>query len=160
MISNDEEIDQLAEKVLATIEQTNSKELDSQSEVMAILHLTDPHRAKRLLQHMDNASNKSERDVGKKALVKALLMSTWLQRLYFVIRAFIMSVLSAAITFAFIFIFGSINLPLEIVLGVFSFVFSLVVSRLFDNQLVKLTRKIIEFLGNHKGVRSFIINHL
>jgi hypothetical protein len=160
MISTDEEIDQLAEKVLATIETTSSKGLDSSGEVTEILHLTDPHRAKKLLQHMDSASNKSERDLGKKALVKALLMSTWLQRLYFVIWSFIMSILGAAITFLFIFVFGSINLPLEIVLGAVSFVFALVVSRLFDNQLVKLTQNIIEFLGNHKSIRSFIINHL
>jgi hypothetical protein len=160
MTSSDAEIDELAEKVLATIEQTSSKELDSSAEVSAILHLTDPHRAKRLLQHMDNLSSKSERDVGKKALVKALLMSTWLQRLYFVIRSFIMGILSAALTFGFILVFGAINLPLEIILGIVSFVFALTVSRLFDEQLVKLTRSIIEFLGNHKSIRNFIINHL
>lgn len=160
MSSSDIEIDELAESVLATIEGTSSKQLDSSAEVTAILHLTDPHHAKQLLQHMDSAINKSERNVGKKALVKALLLSTWLGRLYFVIRAFIMSILSAVITFTFIFIFGAINLPLEIVLGIVSFVFSLIVSRLFDNQLVKLTRNIIDFLSNHKSIRSFIINHL
>jgi hypothetical protein len=160
MSSSDQEIDELADKVLAAIEQTSSKELDSTAEITTILHLTDPHHAKRLLQHMDNASTKPERNLGKKALVKALLMSTWLGRLYFVIRVLIMSILSAIITFAFIFIFGAINLPLEIVLGAFSFIVSLVVSRLFDNQLVKATQSIIGFLSNHKGIRSFIINHL
>ena len=160
MSSIDAEVDQLAEKVLATIETASSKELDSSTEITEILHLTDPHRAKKLLMHMDNVSSKSERDVSKKALVKALLMSTWLQRLYFVVRSFIMGILSAALTFAFIFAFGSINLPLGVILGIFSFVFALVVSRLFDGQLVKLTRNIIEFLGKHKSVRRFVINHL
>jgi hypothetical protein len=87
-------------------------------------------------------------------------MSTWLQRLYFVIRSFIMGIMSAALTFAFIVVFGSINLPLGIILGIVSFIFALTVSRLFDGQLVKLTRKIIDFLGEHKSVRNFIINHL
>lgn len=160
MSSIDAEVDQLAEKVLATIETASSKDLDSSTEITEILHLTDPHRAKQLLMHMDNVSSKSERDVSKKALVKALLMSTWLQRLYFVVRSFIMGILSAALTFAFIFAFGSINLPLGIILGIVSFVFALVVSRLFDGQLVKLTRNIIEFLGEHKSLRSFVINHL
>ena len=156
----DAEVDQLAEKVLATIETASSKDLDSSTEITEILHLTDPRRAKKLLMNMDKGSSKSERDISKKALVKALLMSTWLQRLYFVVRSFIMGILSAALTFAFIFAFGSINLPLGVILGIVSFVFALVVSRLFDGQLVRLTRNIIKFLGKHKSVRSFVINHL
>ena len=160
MTSSDAEIDQLAEKVLASIEKASSKELESSSEVSEILHLTDARHAKKLLQHIDSAQTKSERSIGKTALVKALLMSTWLQRLYFVVRSLIMGILSALLTFAFILIFGSINLPLEIILGGFSFVFALVVSRLFDEQLVRLTRNIIEFLGNHRTVRNFIIRHL
>ncbi len=156
----DAEVDQLAEDILVTIEKANSKELDSTTEVTEILHLTDPHRAKKLLQHLDNASSQHERDLGKKALVKALLISTWLQRLYFVLRAFVMSVLSAALTFSFILVFGAINFSLAVVLGIVSFVFSLMVSRLFDEELVKLTRNIVEFLGDHKSLRSFIIKHL
>ena len=160
MSSVDEEVDDLAEKVLATIEQASSKQLTSSSEITEILHLTDVRHAKKLLQHMDNASSESERNVGKKALVKALLLSTWLQRLYFVIRSFTMGILGAVITFSFILIFGSINLPLEVVLGAFSFIFSLVISRLFDEQLVKLTKNIIQFLSNHKTIRTFMIKHL
>lgn len=160
MSSLDKEVDDLAEKLVTTIEQANPKELESSAEISEILHLTEPRHAKKLLQHMDDVPSQSERNVGKKALVKALLMATWLQRLYFVIRALIMSLLSAAITFAFIIVLGSINLPVEIVVGIFSFIFSLVVSRLFDEQMVKLTRNIIEFLSNHKAIRDFIINHL
>ncbi len=156
----DAEVDQLAENILVTIEKANSKELDSTTEVTEILHLTDPHRAKKLLRHLDNASSQHERDLGKKALVKALLISTWLQRLYFVLRAFVMSVLSAALTFSFILVFGAINFSLAVVLGIVSFVFSLMVSRLFDEELVKLTRNIVEFLADHKSLRSFIIKHL
>jgi hypothetical protein len=108
---------------------------------------------------MENASTSKERDVGKKAVIRALLLSTWLQRLYFVIRSFIMGILSAALTFGFIFVFGSINLYLGIFLGVFSFVFSLVVSRLLDPQIVKATKKIVEFLSRHKALRNFVLNH-
>jgi len=46
MSSIDAEVDQLAEKVLATIETASSKDLDSSTEITEILHLTDPHRAK------------------------------------------------------------------------------------------------------------------
>ena len=159
MSSLDGEINDVAEKILSTIEQTNSKNLESSAEVTAILHLIDVQRAKKLLQHMDNVSTRSERNVGKMALVRALLLSTWLQRLYFVIRSFIMGLLSASLTFSFILLFGSIGFTLEIVLGIFSFVFALAVSRLFDEQLVMLTRKIITFLSDHRKLRNFIINH-
>jgi hypothetical protein len=39
------------------------------------------------------------------------------------------------------------------------FVFSLVITRLFDAQLTKATKKIIEIMANHRIVRDFIMNH-
>jgi hypothetical protein len=39
-------------------------------------------------------------------------------------------------------------------------VFSLVISRLFDTQIVSLTKYIIVFLGKHQQIRNLIINHL
>lgn len=155
----DGEADEIAEKILSIIEHASSKELASSTEIAEILHLTDARHAKKLLQHMDNVSTQSERNVGKVAVIKALLMSTWLQRLYFVARSAIMGILSATITFSFIFVFGSINSSLQIILGIVSFAFALTVSRLFDQEIVKLTKTIIEFLSNHRSLRAFIINH-
>jgi hypothetical protein len=154
------EIDELSEKIMSEIEKASSKELAESDEITKILHLTDPRHAKKLLQHMENASTRPEREIGKKAVVRALLVSTWLQRLYFIIRSFMMGILSAAISFGFILFFGSLNLFLGIFVGIFSFVFSLVVSRLFDNQIVKATKKIVAFLSNHKNLRNFVLNHL
>jgi hypothetical protein len=108
---------------------------------------------------MDEATTRSERDVGKKAVIKALLLSTWLQRLYFVVRSLIMGLMSASVTFLFVLYFGSINVRLQVVLGMFTFVFSLTASRLFDVQIVKATKKIVDFLGNHKSLRDFVLNH-
>jgi hypothetical protein len=108
---------------------------------------------------MDEAKTRSERDVGKKAVIKALLVSTYHQRLYFIIRSAIMGLISASITFGFIVVFGSINFTLEIGLGVFAFVISLTVSRLFDVQIVKITKNILLFLGDHKGLRDFVLKH-
>ena len=161
MSSNAEkEIDEISEEIMSEIEKTSSKELAESDEITKILHLTDPRHAKKLLQHMENASSRSEREIGKKAVIRALLVSTWLQRLYFVIRSFMMGILSAAISFGFILVFGSLNLFLGIFVGIFSFTFSLVVSRLFDNQIVKATKKIVAFLSNHKNLRNFVLNHL
>jgi hypothetical protein len=41
----------------------------------------------------------------------------------------------------------------------FTFVFSLAVSRLFDVQIVKATKNIVAFLGNHKSLGNFVLNH-
>ena len=161
MSSLDQEINAIAERVLKVIEQARSNELESSSEIAEILHLTDVHDTRKLLRDIDRVSTQPEgADVGKRALIKALLLTTWLHRLYFVIRAFIMGMLSALPPLIFILVLGSINLPLAIVLGIVSFVFALVVSRLLDRQLVGLTRRIIGFLANHRSLRSFIINHL
>ena len=110
----DEDVDEIAQKIMSKIEHTSSKELAESDEMIEILHLTTVHHAKTLLQHMDEAPTQPERDVGKKAVIKALLLSTWLQRLYFIIRSFIMGILSASVTFLFILYFGSINIRLQV----------------------------------------------
>jgi flagellar biosynthesis protein FlhB len=155
----DEEIDEIAQKILLKIEHASSRELAESDEMIKILHLTNAHHAKTLLQHMDEATTRSERDVGKKAVIKALLLSTWHQRLYFIVRSMIMGILSASVTFLFVLYFGSINIRLQAILGIFTFMFSLTASRLFDVQIVKATKKIVAFLGNHKSLRDFILNH-
>jgi hypothetical protein len=155
----DAEIDDIAQKIIDEIEHKSSKDLAESEELMKILHLTNVHHAKTLLQHADETSTQSNREIGRKAVIKALLISTWLQRLYFVIRSFIMGIVSATITFGFVLYFGSINLPAEIVLGVFAFVFSLAASRLLDVQIVKVTKGVVAFLGSHKSLRNFILNH-
>ena len=155
----DEEVDEIAQKIMSKIEHTSSKELAESAEIIKILHLTNVNHAKTLLQHMNEAPTRSERDVGKKAVIEALLLSTWHQRLYFIIRSVIMGILSASVTFLFILYFGSINIRLQVVLGMFTFVFSLAVSRLLDVQIVKVTKKVVAFLGNHKSLRDFVLNH-
>jgi hypothetical protein len=156
---SDQEIEEIALKIMTEIEHKNSKQLAESDEMIKILHLTNMHHAKTLLLHEDESPTHSERSIGKRAVIKALLISTWYQRLYFIIRAFIMGILGSTISFGFVLYFGSINLPLEIVLGVFSFVFSLAVSRLLDVQIVKATKIVVAFLSQHKGLRDFVLNH-
>jgi len=155
----DQKVDEIAQKIMTEIEGKSSKELEESDEMIRILHLTNVHHAKTLLQHMDEAPTKAERDVGKQAVIRALLVSTWHQRLYFIVRSFIMGILGALLTLTFVLIFGSINLLLEIPLGMFSFVFTLAASRLLDVQIVKATRMIVDFLGNHGSLRDFVLNH-
>ena len=158
--SLDKQIEEISQGILTTIEQTKMKDLSTDSEVTKILHLTDVHHAKKLVEHIDKASTQAERNVGKIAVIKALLLSSWLQRLYFVIRSIIMGILSSILYLVFIFALGSINFFSGIALGIFSFAFSLVISRLFDKQIVKITKGVVNILGKHQRLRDLVINHL
>ena len=126
----DQEVDEIAQKIMTEVEHAKSTELANSTEMIKILHLTNTRNAKALLEHANEAPTKLERDVGKRAVVKALLVSTWHTRLYFIIRSFIMGLLGASLTLVFVLIFHSLTLALEIPLGVFSFIFSLAISRL------------------------------
>jgi len=156
---SDQEVDTLAEKIVSEVEHAKSADLAESKEMSKILHLTNTRHAKTLLDHAAEAPSKRERDVGKRAVVKALLVSTWRSRLYFIIRSIIMGLLGVLPTFAFILIFHSITLILEIPLGIFTFVYSLAVSRLLDVQIVRATQLIVNYLGRHEALRNFIINH-
>jgi hypothetical protein len=155
----DPEVDELAQKIMAEIEHTKSEDLANSDEMIKILHLTNTHNAKMLLEHTKEASTEHERDLGKRAVIEALIVSTWHTRLYFIIRSFIMGLMGASMAFFFVLIFHSLTLTLEIPLGIFSFVFSLVVSRLLDVPIVKVTKAITGYLSVHKGLRNFILNH-
>ncbi|MGA2682924.1 MAG: hypothetical protein ABSF44_14120 [Candidatus Bathyarchaeia archaeon] len=155
----DQQVDEIAQKIIVEVEHAKSKDLAGSDEMIKILHLTNTHSAKALLEHAEEAPTQHERNVGKKAVVEALLVSTWHTRLYFIIRSFIMGLLSASLTIVFVLIFHSITLALDIPLGIFSFVFSLAVSRLLDVQIVKATKAITDYLSTHNSLRSFILNH-
>jgi hypothetical protein len=155
----DQEVDEISQKIMTEVEHAKSRELADSDEMIKILHLTNTRNAKALLEHAEEAPTKRERDIGKKAVVKALLVSTWHTRLYFIIRSFIMGLLSASLTLLFVLIFHSITLALEIPLGIFSFIFSLAASRLLDVQIVKATKIITDYLSNHQSLRNFILNH-
>jgi len=146
------ELEEITQRIMDGLEKGSD-------EASKTLHLTDVRQAKKLLDLMDKASTKSERDTGKRALVQELVLTTWMQRLYFIIRSFIMGLISAGISAIFILYFGSINVTLGLVLGIGGFVLSLIISRLFDAQIVKLTTTIVSFLNGHKSLRNFMISH-
>ena len=82
------------------------------------------------------------------------------QRLYFVVRSVLMSLISAVIYFLVVLYFGAINAVQAAFLGVFVFVVALVVSRLFDKQIVTASKKIISFLNKYKKIRTFVLKRL
>src|SRR4030042_2946696 len=146
----DAEIDQIAQRILSEFESAKAKDLSDARYARKILHLADIHYAKRLLQQIVTVQGSgTESEIEKRAVIKVLLFSTWLQRLYFIIRSIIMGLTSAAVTFLFIWSVGTINATTGIVIGIFVFALSLLATRLFDVQLTQGTKKIVEIMASH-----------
>jgi len=162
VIRVDAEIDEIAQRILLELENASSKDLSDAHYAKMMLHLSDIHYAKRVLQQIGSVTKHSSgaaSEIEKRAVIKVLLFSTWLQRLYFIIRSFLMGQMGAVATFLFIWYVGSIDAITGFVFGIFVFVFSLVITRLFDAQITKATKKIVEIMASHRTVRDFIMNH-
>ena len=154
----DAEIDEISQRVLLELEGAKSKDLSDVLYAKKIFHLSDIHYAKRVLQQIEQITL-AESKIEKRAVIKVLLFSTWLQRLYFIIRAYIMGLIGSVVTFLFIWYVGKIDAVTGYIFGIFVFVICLVITRLFDAQITQGTKKIIELLASHRTVRDFIMNH-
>jgi hypothetical protein len=153
-------IDEIAQRILLELESASCTDLSDIRYARKVLHLADIHYAKKVLQQIGTKQGReSEREIEKRAVIKVLLFSTWLHRLYFIIRSSIMGLIGAAVTFLLILSVGSINAFTGIVFGIFVFALSLAVTRFFDVQLTQATRKIVEIMASHKTTRDFIMNH-
>jgi ABC-type transport system involved in cytochrome bd biosynthesis fused ATPase/permease subunit len=96
----------------------------------------------------------------RRAMKAVLVESVQTQRLYFVVRSVLMSLISALIYFIVVLYLGAINAFQAAFLGAFVFVAALVVSRLFDKQIVKVSKKIIRFLNKYRRIRTFVLKRL
>jgi hypothetical protein len=153
-------IDEIAQRILLELEGASCTDLSDVRYAKKILHLADINYAKRVLQQIaTKQSSGSESEIEKRAVIKVLLFSTWLQRLYFIIRSAIMGLIGAVVTFLFIWSLGTINATTGIVFGIFVFALSLVITRLFDVQLTQVTKQIVEIMAGHRIIRDFIMNH-
>ena len=155
----DAEIDEISKRILLELESASSTDLSDARYAKMMLRLSDAHYAKGVLQKIGGDKSGAENELEKRAVIKVLLFSTWLQRLYFVIRSFLMGLISAAVTYLIIWYLGSINVIESIVIGTFAFVFSLAVTRLFDTQITQATKKIVELMTSHRAIRDFIMKH-
>lgn len=93
----------------------------------------------------------------KSTIIDLFKTSVKTQRLYFVLRSIFMGLISALITFTVILYLGNINFMQSFFLGIFVFIFSLMFSRLFDNQIVSISIKIIDFLEKHNRLKTVIL---
>jgi len=96
----------------------------------------------------------------QKAVIGVLVECVQTQRLYFVIRSVIMGLLGSLIYFLVVLYLGAIDATQAVLLGIFVFITSLVVSRLFDKQVVKVSKKIVSLLNKNKQLRKFVLKRL
>ena len=155
----DAEIDEISKRILLELESASSTDLSDARYAKMMLRLSDAHYAKGVLQKIGGDKSGAENELEKRAVIKVLLFSTWLQRLYFIIRSFLMGLISAAVTYLIVWYLGSINVIGSIIIGTFVFVLSLVVTRIFDTQITQATKKVVELMANHRGIRDFIMKH-
>jgi ABC-type transport system involved in cytochrome bd biosynthesis fused ATPase/permease subunit len=111
-----------------------------------------------LAEESDDANSQLART--RRAMSVVLVESVQTQRLYFVVRSVLMSFISALIYFIVVLYFGTIDAVQAAVLGVFVFIVALVVSRLFDKQIVTVSKKIIRFLNKYRKTRTFVLKRL
>jgi VIT1/CCC1 family predicted Fe2+/Mn2+ transporter len=156
----DNEITEISQRIMEELETASSKDLSEAKYAKKILQLSDLHYTKSIFHELESVPSGADRVIEKRAVIKALLLSTWLQRLYFIIRSALMSVLAMVVTFFYVSFFGQIGVVLAVVMGVLIFIAGLIVTRLFDIQTVKATKYIVRGLANHKQIREFIMNHL
>ncbi|MGA1974988.1 MAG: hypothetical protein ABSG92_05070 [Conexivisphaerales archaeon] len=155
----DDEIGAMAQRIQSELETAKSWDLSASLYAKKALLLSDLENTKGVLLEIQTASLGEKTDVERRVIIKALLYSTRLQRLYFIVRASIMGLIGAAITIAATALLGTINVYEVMALGILSFVLSLIMSRYFDPQVVRATRSIISHLANHQGIRDFIMGH-
>ena len=159
IIKTNDEIDKIAQRILLELESASSTDLSDARYAKMMLRISDARYAKGVLQKIGGDKSGAETELEKRAMIKVLLFSTWLQRLYFIIRSFLMGLVSAAVTYLIIWYLGSINVIGSIIIGTFVFIFSLAVTRLFDTQITQATKKIVELMAGHRLIRDFIMKH-
>ncbi len=155
----DAEIDEISQRILLELESASSADLSDARYAKMMLRLSDAHYAKGVLLKISGDKSGAENELEKRAVIKVLLFSTWLHRLYFIIRSFLMGIISAAVTYLIVWYLGSINVIGSIIIGTFVFVLSLAVTRIFDTQITHATKKIVELMSSHRAIRDFIMKH-
>jgi len=155
----DDNITEISQRIMVELETASSTDLSDVKYAKKILQLSDLDYTKNLFHEIESVPSGAKSVIEKRAVIKALLLSTWLQRLYFIIRAALMSILGGAVTFFYVSFFGQIGVVLAVVMGVLIFIVGLIVTRLFDTQIVKATKYIVRRLSYHKKIREFIMNH-
>jgi hypothetical protein len=96
----------------------------------------------------------------KEAIMNVVSASVCMQRLYFIIRSSIMGVITGLLTYSLISIFLITDFFALVLLGLFTFAVSLLLSRLLDAQIITVSNIILRYLDKFERTRAFILNRL
>ena len=80
-------------------------------------------------------------------------------RLYFIIKSWVMSEIGGRLFLASVMILGSVNFIQSLVIGMIIFVGSLIISRFFDSVIDKVVVKTLNFLNKRNRVKGFILKY-
>ena len=159
-IGKDKRIDEIAQMILTELQDDTTADAANSTFAKTISQLADVKYIKRMLNDADGEGRKLDCDIEKRAVVKGLILMTWLQRLYSTIRSFLLAIVAAIIFLPIILVFGSLNLVQNIIITIPIFISGLVITRLLDTQIIKVTKKTIKFLSRHKKLRHFVMDNL
>ncbi len=115
----------------------------------------DPLLMKAILEQIVGEDAETRRNTA----VKALLVFTWTQRLYFIVRSALMGVLGAGITGGIVIFLGEVNALQVAAISVVSFVVTLALTRLIDANLTNTSRRIVALLNRHRQLRGLILDN-
>jgi hypothetical protein len=141
--------DELVEKVLRELEDELAAKVYSKD-------IVDCACASTVINQVDT---REEKEKIKKDITKAFVVSSWTQRIYFVVRSVIMTILGAIITLAVFWQLRTINVIEDFILGISTYVICLVLSRLFDTKIVNVSKSILGYLSGHTKLRDFIVKN-
>jgi len=86
-------------------------------------------------------------------------MSEDKERLYFIVKSWLMGQISAVIFLGSVLILGVINFIQSVIIGFIAYTSSLIILRFFDKQINLVVKKILNFLDRHKKIKEFILKH-
>jgi len=95
---------------------------------------------------------------GKKELMRILLSLSWTQRLYFIVRSSIMSIIGTLVTLGMIWYLGTINVVQGVFVAIISFIAALLLSRVLDHEINEGTKKTVQLIEGHGKLKKFLIH--
>jgi len=112
---------------------------------------------KKMIGISDETDSESKAKIG---VIKFLLATNNLNRLYFLIRSSLMALISGIIFLIAIVLLGTVNAPQAIAIGIFIYIVSLFISRFVDKPINKVTNLIIRYLDRHKKIKQAILDNI
>jgi len=109
---------------------------------------------------MGNAVEAELEKGSKKEIIQLLLAMGNLNKLYFIVRSGIMTLISGLAFLIATILLGTIGALQVVIIGLLCFIASLFISRLTDRLINRGTNRIITFMDKHERLREAILRNL